>query len=130
MPDHVPHYVATPAVSQAATGAITGGRLVEVTGNMSVATAPAGSLKVLGVAARDAVSGASIPVYTDGIHDLVATGAIAAGDLLVSAAGGTVAVVAAVTTPTAADVTNTRAVIGKALEAIANGASGRVLLKI
>lgn len=121
MPDHVPHYVATPAISAAATGAITGGRLVETTGNMSVATAPATSAKVLGVAGRDAVSGGPVPVYTDGIHDLVATGAIAAGDIVASAAGGTVA-------PIGAGVFGTK--VGRALEAIANGASGRVLLTL
>ena len=121
MADHVPHYVSLPAISFAATGAITGGRLVENTGGMTVAAAAAASAKVQGVAARDAVSGASLPVCVDGVHDLVATGAIAAGDIVVAAAGGTVA-------PIGANVFGTK--VGRALEAIANAATGRILLTL
>lgn len=121
MADHVPHYVTSPAISQAATATIVGGRLVEQTGNMTVATAGAASIKVLGVAARGAVNGQSLPVYVDGVHDLVATGAIAAGDIVAAAAGGTVA-------PIGANVFGTK--VGRALEAIANTATGRILITL
>lgn len=121
MADHVPHYISTPAISMAATATITGGRLVETTGNMTVAQAPAASAKVVGVAARDTVSGASTPVYMDGVHDLVATGAIAAGDIVCAAANGTVAAIGA-------NVFGTK--VGRALEAIANTATGRILLTL
>lgn len=121
MADHVPHYIATPAVSMVATGTITGGRLVETTGNMTCAQAGAASIKVCGVAARDAVATASTPVYEDGVHDLVATGAIAAGDIVCAAANGTVQTIGA-------NVFGTKC--GRALEAIANAATGRILLTL
>ena len=121
MADHVPHYVSLPAISFAATGTIIGGRLVENTGNMTVAAAGAASIKVQGVAARDTISGASLPVYVDGVHDLTATGAIAAGDIVVAAANGTVA-------PIGAGAFGAK--VGRALEAIANTATGRVLLTL
>lgn len=121
MADHVPHYATSPAISQAAIATIIGGRLVETTGSMTVGPAGAASIKVLGVAARDAVNGVSIPVYTGGVHDLVATGAIAAGDVVCAAAGGTVA-------PIGANVFAAK--VGRALEAIANTATGRILLTL
>lgn len=121
MADHVPHLVVSPAISMAATGTITGGRLVESTGNMTCAQAAAASTKVVGVAARDAVNGGATPVYINGVHDLTATGAVAAGDKLCAAANGTVQAIGANTFATK---------VGTALEAIANGATGRVLLTL
>lgn len=121
MPDFVPHYPSTPPISMAATGTITGGRLVASTGNMTVAQAGAASAAVCGVAARDVVSGQNLPVYVNGVHDLVATGAIAAGDIVCAAANGTVA-------PIGANVFGTK--VGRALEAIANAATGRILLTL
>lgn len=121
MAEHVPHYPATPAITFAAGGTITGGRLVESSAGMTVITAPAASTKVAGVAANDAVSGQNLPVYGDGVHRLVATGAIAAGDVLAAAANGTVA-------PIGANAFATK--VGRALEAIADGASGRVRLTL
>ncbi len=119
MPEHIPHYVRSPAISQVATGTITGGRLVENTGNMTVAQAGAASIKVVGVAATDAVSGMSLPVYTDGIHDLVCTGAITAGDIVCAAANGTVQTIGA-------NVFGTK--VGRALEAGVNAGTARILL--
>lgn len=121
MADHLPHYIATPPISMAATGTIVGGRLVASSGNMTVAASGAASALVCGVAARDAVSGASLPVYTNGIHDLVAAGAIAAGDIVCAGAAGTVAAIGA-------NVFGTK--IGRALEAIADTATGRILLTL
>ena len=121
MADHLPRYFATPPISMAATGTITGGRLVAASGNMTVAQAGAGVTTVVGVAARDAVSGQNLPVYTDGIHDLVAAGAIAAGEAVVAAANGTVAAIGAGAFGTK---------VGKALEAIADTATGRILLEL
>lgn len=121
MADHVPHYAVTPAISMAATGTITGGRLVASSGNMTVAAAGAASAAVCGVAARDAVSGQNLPVYTDGIHDLVAAGAISAGDIVCAGAAGTVAAIGA-------NVFGTK--VGRALEAIADTATGRILLTL
>lgn len=121
MADHTPHYFVTPAISMAATGTITGGRLVAASGSMTVATAGAAATTVVGVAGRDAVSGASLPVYTDGIHDLVAAGAITAGDAVAAGAAGTVATIGGGAFGTK---------IGKALETIADTATGRILLEL
>lgn len=121
MADHTPHYFVTPAISMAATATVTGGRLVASSGNMTVAHAGAASAAVCGVAARDAVNGASLPVYTDGIHDLVAAGAISAGDIVCAGAAGTVAAIGA-------NVFGTK--VGRALEAIADTATGRILLTL
>lgn len=117
--DYVPHLVGKPAISMVATATIARGSLVEITGNMTVGPAGAASIKVAGVGARDAVSGVSLPVFVDGIHDLTATGAIAAGDHVCAAANGTVQTIGANTFGTK---------VGTALEAIANGATGRILL--
>lgn len=131
MAEHVPHIIKSPPITMTcATAAITGGQLVEMVGNMTCQPAGAGSAKAIGVAARDAIVGAQVPVYTDGVHDLTAAGAIASGDQLIAGAAGTVATVAAVTTPTAGDVNATRQLVGKALEAIADTAKGRVLLGV
>ncbi len=79
------------------TGAVIGGRLVESTGTGTVAHAGAASVKVLGVAATDAASGAKVQVWplSGVVHRVTATGAIAAGDNLAAAANGTVAPIAA-----------------------------------
>jgi hypothetical protein len=80
-----------------ASGAVTGGRLVEVTGNGTVANAAAASVKVLGVAAYDAATGAKVAVWplAGCSHRVTASGAIAAGDNLAAGANGTVAAIAA-----------------------------------
>jgi hypothetical protein len=80
-----------------ASGTIVGGRLVEVTGNGTVAHAGAASLKVLGVAAQDATSGTKVQVWPlAGLtHKVLGTGAIAAGDNLAAGAAGVVAAIGA-----------------------------------
>lgn len=120
MGNFLPHYDDGP-ISMVASATITGGNVLEVTGNMTVGPAGAASTKVCGVAAYDAVSGASLTIYTEGVCDLVASGAISAGDKVVAAAAGKVATVGANTFAT---------VIGVALEAIADTATGRVLLNL
>lgn len=126
MAEHVPHLVATPPIT-VTVGAtpVVGGNVVEISAGMTVIPAGADSVKVAGVAANDGPTGSLVQVYTDGIHDLVASGAIAAGDLVTAGAAGTVAAVAAAA-GTAQSVTDTRAIVGIALEAIANTAKGRV----
>jgi hypothetical protein len=80
-----------------ASAAITGGRLVEVTGTGTVGPAGAASVKVLGVAATDAASGAKVQVWPlAGLtHRVLGTGAIAAGDNLAAGAAGVVAAIGA-----------------------------------
>lgn len=106
-----------------ASGTIAGGNLVELTGNRTVAAAPAGSLKVIGIALHDAVSGDKVTVAHKGIWPVVASGAIAAGDGLEAGAAGAARVLQTVD---AAGSFNPRALVAIALEAISNGVAGRV----
>ena len=98
-----------------ASATITGGQVVAVTGSGTIGPAGANSVAVVGVAGQDAATNGYLTVYSGGIQNLVASGTVTAGDLVVAGAAGTVATLAAVTTPTAADVTNTRAILGVAL---------------
>lgn len=113
-----------------ASATITGGQVLAVSGSGTVAPAGANSLAVVGVAAQDAASTAYLTVYAGGIQLLTASGTVTAGDIVVAGAAGTVATLAAVTTPTAADVTNTRATLGVALTTATTGNPVRVLWKI
>lgn len=80
-----------------ASATVVGGRLVESTGNSTVGPAGAASTKVIGVAAWDAASGTKVDVWPlPGIvHEVVASGAIAAGDGLVAGAAGVVSTIGA-----------------------------------
>lgn len=86
MGDYVPKFNPGDAITRALTGTVTGGRLVTAAG----AQAGANAADVIGVASRDGVSGDRIAVFTDGVHRLVATGSIAIGARVKSAANGTV----------------------------------------
>ena len=124
MGDYLPKFTEGDAIPFDITATVTGGRLVTTGG----AQAGANATNWLGVASRDAVNGDRITLYTGGVQRLIATGAITKGDLVVCAANGTVSTLAAVTTPTAADVTNTRAIVGLALADAADTAE--VLVKL
>jgi len=126
MAEYLPIRTPGDALVSTASATITGGKLVAVSGNGTVATAGANALNWVGVAAFDAVSGDTVTVYAGGVQELTAAGAITAGDLVVAAASGNVATLAAVTTPTAGDVTGTRAVVGVALTTAADTAKVRV----
>lgn len=80
-----------------ASATVTGGRLVEVTGAGTVGPAGAASVKVLGVAATDAATGAKVQVWPlAGLtHRVTASGAISAGDNLAAGAAGVVVPIAA-----------------------------------
>lgn len=80
-----------------ASATVTGGRLVETTGNSTVGPAGAASTKVIGVAAFDAASGAKVDVWPlPGIvHEVTASGAISAGDGIIAGAAGVVSTVGA-----------------------------------
>jgi len=126
MAEYLPIRTPGDALVSTASTSITGGTIVAVSGNGTVATAGATALNWIGVAAFDAVSGDSVTVYTGGVQEVTASGAITAGDLVVTAASGQVSTLAAVSTPTAGDVTGTRAVVGVALTTAANAAKVRV----
>lgn len=91
MADHLPLFKPGQAVSFTATTAITGGRVVEVTGNRSVGTAPAASAKAIGTAGHDAAIGDQVVVHLAGLVDTApAAAAVAAGALVEAAAAGKV----------------------------------------
>lgn len=71
--------------------AVTAGRLVEITGDRTVAHSGAASVKVFGVAATDEKSSGRVLVLRGGVHQLLAASVIAAGDRVASAADGKVA---------------------------------------
>lgn len=119
MADHLPRYAPGKAVTYTATAAVTGGRLVTVSGDRTVAHTSAAGV-VAGVAARDAAIDQDVLVLDGGIHELTATAVgIAAGARVVSAAGGLIAALGA---GAAVDV------IGHTEEAIAASGAGRVRL--
>lgn len=106
------------AVTFTAEAAVTAGQLVIVTGDREISPATAKSAAWVGVAAFDAAIGESVTVLTGGVQKIVAASDVTAGDIVVAAADGKVATLAAVTTPTAADVTDTRAIVGIALTSV------------
>lgn len=110
MVDYLPKFKPGQAVTFTASADVTGGRLVEVTGNRTVGPAGADSAKVVGVAAFDVKSGDAVTVYTraGGVHPVTASGAIAAGAKIASAAAGKVQTIASLNNP-----------VGLALEAAA-----------
>lgn len=121
MADHIARYQSGP-ITEEASAAVTGGRLVAFTGNRTVGPAGAGSLLVAGVALRDAAIGQKVAVQHDGTHSLRASGAITTGQRVIAAADGRVAPAGA--TPDA------RTVVGFAREAIADGADGLITLTL
>lgn len=80
-----------------ASAAVTGGRLVENSGNGTVGPAGAASTKVIGVAAFDAATGAKVDVWPlpGVVHEVTASGAVAAGDGLAAGAAGVVSTIGA-----------------------------------
>lgn len=126
MAEYLPIRTPGDALVSTASATITGGTIVAVSGNGTVATAGATALNWVGVAAFDASANDTVTIYTGGVQEVTASGAITAGDLVVTAASGQVSTLAAVTTPTAGDVTGTRAIVGVALTTAANAAKVRV----
>lgn len=125
--------------------AITGGQLVErINGTRLVQPAGAASLKVCGVARKDALvtllspeqvkvgDELALPVSRFCVIPVTFAAAANPGDKLIAAANGQVTPVAAVDNTSAATVatgvTNTRAIIGEAFNAVALGAVGLALV--
>ncbi|MGV7585237.1 capsid cement protein [Mycobacterium kansasii] len=98
----------------------TAGQVVVVSGNDTVAPIAAPNEAWLGVAEHDALSGKPLVVATEGVWQVGATGAIAAGKPVIGATGGTVA---AFTNGT----DEPEEIIGTALSA---AASSKVVIKL
>lgn len=85
MADYQPIYAPGTAFTSTASAAITGGQMVAVSGNGTIAPAASDSQDVIGVAAHDAASGARVTVHALAgvVHEFVAgVGGVTAGDHL------------------------------------------------
>lgn len=117
-----------------ASGTITGGDPLEVSGDGTVAkVAGASSLKFVGIAAHDASTSGAIQIYTSKyVFDSPAAAAITPGAQVVasSTASRTVAAKAAASTAVAADINDARAIVGVALtNAAADGNTVRWMMR-
>ena len=121
MANILPRFEPGHAITQTASAAIIGGRLVRITGNRRVAHAGAAAVDVYGVALNDAAAEAELGVQREGIFELTAVGAIAAGAQVIAAADGRVATRGAAAA---------EQVVGIAQEAIADGGRGEVALQL
>lgn len=93
MSDFTPRYKPGHALTMTAgTGGVTGGQLVEVSGDMTVQTASAGSTAVVGQPGHDAPAGELVTVHLPGktVTTAVAAATVTAGDRLQAAADGKV----------------------------------------
>lgn len=86
--EYLPVYKPGQAITFKAGAAVSGGRLVEISGESTVQHAGAASVAVVGVAAWDAAVGQEVTVHSGGVQELVASGAIGAGDRVEAAADG------------------------------------------
>lgn len=123
MGDFTPIHKPGQAITLTASAAVTGGQLLEVTGDLTVGPAAANSQKVVGQAGHDATAGQRVTVHAPGatVTEAEASAAIAAGALVKAAATGTVATFVG-TDPEPAR-------IGLALAAAAVGAQCRYLYR-
>lgn len=90
MSDYLPKFKPGEAVRYDASADVVGGQVVEVTGSRTVGPAGASSTKWVGVAGHDAKQGQPVTVFAGGVQRPIASGAVAAGDLVACAASGTV----------------------------------------
>lgn len=111
MPDYVPKFKPGHDLTRLLTGTVTGGQIITVAG----VTAGASAADFLGVASRDGVTGDRITVHCNGVQRVTASGAIAIGARVKTAAAGAVQTYTAGTDP--AD-----SLVGIALEAAVDGA--------
>lgn len=91
MAEYAPIYFPADRLPRTTSATVTKGQLLYVSGNDTVAPTSAATGAWLGVAAHDAASGAQVVVLTEGVHELAASGAIAAGARVTGAAAGAVA---------------------------------------
>lgn len=117
MAEYLPIYKPGQALTLKASAAITGGQLVALTGSGTVGPAGAASAAWVGVAAFDGATNDNVTIHSGGVQSLTASGAVTAGDQVVSAANGQVA------TGTPA---SPGAFVGVALTTAASGAKVRV----
>lgn len=88
MADYVPKFSPGTAITFTASSDVIGGRIVEITGDNTVAHAAADSAKVVGVAGFDAPTGEQVTVYSGGVQRPLAAATITAGARVTAAADG------------------------------------------
>lgn len=100
MADYLPKFDAATPITLTASAAVTGGRLLLVTGAGTVAHTTDDAANLAGVAALDTDTGDRLTVFPrHGVHRLTAAGAIAAGARVAAAAAGKVQTVGSKTHP-------------------------------
>lgn len=95
MGDYLPKFQPGHTITRIASAAIVGGRMVVVSGTGTVAESAAANAAWLGVAAHDAAIGQEVTIFKGGVQRPLASAAITAGDIVVTAATGRVATNAA-----------------------------------
>lgn len=119
MADYIPVFKPGQDLTMTAGADVVGGELVFVSAANAVQKTSGATAAWLGVATTDAASGAKVGVTSGGVQDLIASAAIAVGDVLIPAANGRVAPIGAGT--------NYAQVVGIALTAQATaGQTARV----
>lgn len=108
---YVPRFKPGKDLTYVTTADVLSGQVVVLTGDYSVGPAGANSALTVGVATHDAPSGSRLVVSSGGVQRPIASGAIAAGARVSTAAAGKVATV-----------TSTNPTIGTCLAAAADGA--------
>lgn len=95
MADYIPVFKPGQDITLTAGAAIVGGRLVGLSAANTVIETAASTAAWVGVAVQDAASGAKVGVTSGGVQEIVASAAVAVGDVLVPAATGRVAPIGA-----------------------------------
>lgn len=93
MADYIPVYTGgVLPFTLTASAAVTGGTLAESTTTGAAATAGAASVKVIGVFAHDAASGARVSIWplNNVIHETTSTAGVGVGVVVIAGTGGTV----------------------------------------
>ena len=130
MSDYEPKFLYANAITGVTSASVTGGQVLTVSGNGTIAPTSGKSAAVIGVANHDAASGSRVAFTPRGkVHISTASGAITAGAQVTSATGGAVAslAVSAAVGNTAGNIdtaaNDARSVIGVALTTAADTAS-------
>ncbi|MDG3012153.1 DUF2190 family protein [Rhodococcus sp. D2-41] len=119
MSDYAPIFDDGDEFTLTTSAAVTGGQLLAISGDKTVAPTSTATAAWVGVAAYDAPSGARVTVLTEGVQELAASAAITAGAAVIPAASGKVA--------TIGSVTDYSQVVGVA---ISTAADGKVWVKL
>lgn len=88
MPSYLPAFDSKLTITLSATAAVTGGRLVMVSGDGAIAHATADAANVVGVAMDDALESQPVAVSLGGVQRLLADGSVTAGSPVFAADGG------------------------------------------